>query len=133
MILIFKPTNKKTNEQNKSAELYPRLNINFLKVIVIVLGLAIFSMISIIVLKLLRGDLNKNNTVFTNTSEDFHSEYILELPNIKSIKSVALDNGNILIFTEDNLSSSLIAITKNNKIKIIKLQNSNVVKFNKLK
>ena len=125
--------NKKTNDQNKSAELYPRLNINFLKVIVIVLGLAIFVMISIIVLKILRGDLNKNNTVFTNTSDDFHSEYILELPNIKSIKSVALDNENILIFTEDNLSSSLINITKNNKIKIIKLQNSNVVKFNKLK
>ena len=125
--------NKKTNDQNKSAELYPRLNINFLKVIVIVLGLAIFSMISIIVFKILRGDLNKNNTEFTNTSDDFHSEYILELPNIKSIKSVALDNENILIFSEDNLSSSLITITKNNKIKIIKLQNSNVVKFNKLK
>ena len=125
--------NKKTNDQNKSAELYPRLNINFLKVIVIVLGLAIFSMISIIVFKVLRGDLNKNNTEFTNTSDDFHSEYILELPNIKSIKSIALDNENILIFSEDNLSSSLITITKNNKIKIIKLQNSNVVKFNKLK
>ena len=125
--------NKKTNDQNKSAELYPRLNINFLKVIVIVLGLAIFAMISIIALKILRGDLNKNNTEFTNTSDDFYSEYILELPNIKSIKSIALDNENILIFTEDNLSSSLINITKNNKIKIIKLQNSNVVKFNKLK
>ena len=125
--------NKKTNDQNKSAELYPRLNINFLKVIVIVLGLAIFVMISIIVLKILRGDLNKNNTEFTNTSDDFQSEYILELPNIKSIKSIALDNENILIFSEDNLSSSLITITKNNKIKIIKLQNSNVVKFNKLK
>ena len=125
--------NKKTNDQNKSAELYPRLNINFLKVIVIVLGLAIFAMISIIVLKILRGDLNKNYTEFTNTSDNFHSEYILELPNIKSIKSIALDNENILIFSEDNLSSSLITITKNNKIKIIKLQNSNVVKFNKLK
>ena len=125
--------NKKTNDQNKSAELYPKLNINFLKVIVIVLGLAIFAMISIIVLKILRGDLNKNNTEFTNTSDDFLSEYILGLPNIKSIKSIALDNENILIFSEDNLSSSLITITKNNKIKIIKLQNSNVVKFNKLK
>ena len=125
--------NKKTNDQNKSAELYPKLNINFLKVIVIVLGLAIFAMISIIVLKILRGDLNKNNTEFTNTSDEFYSEYILELPNIKSIKSIALDNENILIFSEDNLSSSLITITKNNKIKIIKLQNSNVVKFNKLK
>ena len=125
--------NKKTDNQNKSAELYPRLNINFLKVIVIVLGLAIFAMISIIVLKILRGDLNKNNTEFTNTSDDFYSEYILELPNIKSIKSIALDNENILIFSEDNLSSSLTTITKNNKIKIIKLQNSNVIKFNKLK
>ena len=125
--------NKKTNDQNKSSELYPRLNINFLKVIVIVLGLALFVMIFIIVLKILRGDLNKNNTKFTDASDDYHSEYILELPNIKSIKSIALDNENILIFSEDNLSSSLITITKNNKIKIIKLQNSNVVKFNKLK
>ncbi len=125
--------NKKTNDQNKSTELYPKLNLNFLKVIVIVLGLAIFMMISIIILKILSGDLNKNNTEFTNTSDNFHSEYILELPNIKSIKSVALDNENILIFTEDNLSSSLITINKKNKIKIIKLQNSNVVKFNKLK
>ena len=91
--------NKKTDDQNKSAELYPRLNINFLKVIVIVLGLAIFAIISIIVLKILRGDLNKNNTELTNTSDDFHSEYILELPNIKSIKSIALDNENILIFS----------------------------------
>ena len=125
--------NKKINYQNKSAELYPKLNINFLKVIVIVLGLAIFLMVSIIVFKILRGDLDKNNTTFINASDDLYSEYLLELPNIKSIKSIALDNENILIFSEDNLSSSLITITKNNKIKIIKLQNSNVVKFNKLK
>ena len=125
--------NKKINYQNKSAELYPKLNINFLKVIVIVLGLAIFMMISIIVFKILRGDLNKNNTEHVNTSDDLHSEYILGLPNIKSIKSIVLDNENLLIYTEDNLSSSLITINKNNKIKIIKLENSNEVKFNKLK
>ena len=124
--------NKKNNYQNKSAELYPKLNINFLKVIVIVLGLAIFMMISIIVFKILRGDLNKNNTAFFDSSDDLYSEYILELPNIKSIKSIALDNESLLIYTEDNLSSSLITITKNNKIKIIKLENSNEVKFNKL-
>tara|TARA_Y100000991_G_C21816334_1_gene281952 strand:+ start:249 stop:638 length:390 start_codon:yes stop_codon:yes gene_type:complete len=124
--------NKKINYQNKSAELYPKLNINFLKVIVIVLGLAIFMIISIIVFKILRGDLNKNNTELVNTSEELHSEYILGLPNIKSIKSIVLDNENLLIYTEDNLSSSLITINKNNKIKIIKLENSNEVKFNKL-
>ena len=124
--------NKKINYQNKSAELYPKLNINFLKVIVTVLGLAIFMMISIIVFKILRGDLNKNNTEHVNTSDDFYSEYILGLPNIKSIKSIVLDNENLLIYTEDNLSSSLITINKNNKIKIIKLENSNEVKFKKL-
>ena len=89
-------------------------------------------MISIIVFKILRGDLNKNNTELVNTSDDLHSEYILGLPNIKSIKSIVLDNENLLIHTEDNLSSSLITINKNNKIKIIKLENSNEVKFNKL-
>ena len=125
--------NKKINYQNKSAELYPKLNINFLKVIVTVLGLAIFMMISIIVFKILRGDLNKNNTELFNTSDELHSEYILGLPNIKSIKSIVLDNENLLIYTEDNLSSSLITINKNNKIKIIKLENSSEVKFDKLK
>ena len=90
--------NKKINYQNKSAELYPKLNINFLKVIVIVLGLAIFMIISIIVFKILRGDLNKNNTELVNTSEELHSEYILGLPNIKSIKSIVLDNENLLIY-----------------------------------
>tara|TARA_B100000965_G_scaffold398445_1_gene416579 strand:+ start:75 stop:458 length:384 start_codon:yes stop_codon:yes gene_type:complete len=124
--------NKNNNYQHKSAELYPKLNINFLKVIVIVLGLAIFLMVSIIVFKILRGDLDKNNTTFINTSDDLYSEYLLELPNIKSIKTITLDNENLLIYTEDNQSSSLITITKNNKIKIIKLQNSNEVKFNKL-
>ena len=124
--------NKKINYQNKSAELYPKLNINFLKVIVIVLGLAIFIMITIIVFKILKGDLNKNNTELFNKSDELHSEYILGLPNIKSIKSIVLDNENLLIYTEDNLSSSLITINKNNKIKIIKLENSNEVKFNKL-
>ena len=124
--------NNKTNNQNKTAQLHSKLNINFLKVIVIVLGLAIFMMISIIIFKVLRGDLNKYNTKFNNRSDDLYSEYILELPNINSIKSIALDNENILLHTEDNQSSSLINITKNNKIKIIKLQNSNVVKFKKL-
>ena len=124
--------NKKNNYQHKSAELYPKLNINFLKVIVIVLGLAIFLMVSIIVFKILRGDLDKNNIELVNTSDALYSEYILGLPNIKSIKSIVLDNENLLIFTEDNLSSSLININKNNKIKIIKLENSNEVKFNKL-
>ena len=124
--------NKKINYQNKFAELNSKLNINFLKVIVIVLGLAIFIMISIIVFKILRGDLNKNNTELFNKSDEFHSEYILGLPNIKSIKSIVLDNENLLIYTEDNLSSSLITINKNNKIKIIKLENSNEVKFKKL-
>ena len=89
--------NKKINYQNKSAELNSKLNINFLKVIVIVLGLAIFMMIAIIVFKILRGDLNKNNTTFTHTSDDLYSEYLLELPNIKSIKNITLDNENILI------------------------------------
>ena len=124
--------NKKINYQNKSAELYPKLNINFLKVIVIILGLAIFMMIFVIVFKILNGDLNKNNTELVNKSDDLHSEYILGLPNIKSIKSIVLDNENLLIYTEDNLSSSLITINKNNKIKIIKLENSNEIKFNKL-
>ena len=52
--------NNTSDKQNKKKESDPKLNINFLKTLVIILGLAIFSLIFVIIYKVLNGDLNKN-------------------------------------------------------------------------
>ena len=123
--------NNSSDQQDKKYESVPKLNINFLKTLVIILGLAIFSLIFVIIYKVLNGDLNnkKQNIDYKNSN---FSEFILEIPNINSIKSIEFDNENILIVTDDNNVLSLITITKENKLKIINLKNSNKLKLNKL-
>ena len=122
--------NNSSDQQDKKYESVPKLNINFLKTLVIILGLAIFSLIFVIIYKVLNGDLNKKQNI-DYTSSNF-SEFLLEMPNINSIKSIEFDNENILIVTDDNNTLSLITITKKNKLKIINLKTSNKLKLNKL-
>ena len=122
--------NNSSDQQDKKYESVPKLNINFLKTLVIILGLAIFSLIFVIIYKVLNGDLNKKQNI-DHKSSNF-SEFLLEIPNINSIKSIEFDNENILIVTDDNNTLSLITITKKNKLKIINLKNSNKIKLNKL-
>ena len=123
--------NNSSDQEDKKYESAPKLNINFLKTLVIILGLAIFSLIFVIIYKVLNGDLNnkKQNIDYKNSNL---SEFILEIPNINSIKSIEFDNENILIVTDDNNVLSLITITKENELKIINLKNSNKIKLNKL-
>ena len=123
--------NNSSDQEDKKYESVPKLNINFLKTLVIILGLAIFSLIFVIIYKVLNGDLNnkKQNIDYKNSNL---SEFILEIPNINSIKSIEFDNENILIVTDDNNTLSLITITKKNKLKIINLKTSNKLKLNKL-
>ena len=52
--------NNSSDQQDKKNESVPKLNINFLKTLVIILALAIFSLIFVITYKVLNGDLNKN-------------------------------------------------------------------------
>ena len=123
--------NNSSDQEDKKYESAPKLNINFLKTLVIILGLAIFLLIFVIIYKVLNGDLKnkKQNIDYKNAN---FSEFLLEIPNINSIKSIEFDNENILIVTDDNNVLSLITITKENKLKIINLKNSNKLKLNKL-
>lgn len=123
--------NNSSDQEDKKYETAPKLNINFLKTLVIILGLAIFSLIFVIIYKVLNGDLKnkKQNIDYKNSN---FSEFLLEIPNINSIKSIEFDNENILIVTDDNNVLSLITINKENKLKIINLKNSNKLKLNKL-
>ena len=124
--------NNSSDQQDKKYEFVPKLNINFLKTLVIILGLAIFSLIFVIIYKVLNGDLNKNQKQNIDDKSSNFSEFLLEIPNINSIKSIEFDNENILIVTDDNNTLSLITITKKNKLKIINLKTSNKLKLNKL-
>ena len=124
--------NNTSDKQNKKKESGPKLNINFLKTLVIILGLAIFSLIFVMIYKVLNGDLNKNKIQNIDFKSSNFSEYLLEMPNINSIKSVEFDNENILIITDNNNILSLITITKTNELKVIKIKNSNKLKFKKL-
>ena len=124
--------NNSSDQQDKKYESVPKLNINFLKTLVIILGLAIFSLIFVIIYKVLNGDLDKNKIRNIDSKGSSFSEYLLEIPNINLIKSIEFDNENILIVTDDNNTLRLITITKTNKLKIINLKKSIKLKFDKL-
>ena len=122
-----------SDKQNKEKEFAPTVNLKFLKIIVIALGLSIFLLIFVIVFKVMNGDLQKDNPNNINQQNSKYSEFKLELPNIKSIKSIDWDNGNIFIILDDNLSMKLLSIDGNNKLKVIQIINSKDIKYTKLK
>ena len=122
-----------SDKQNKEKEFAPIVNLKFLKIIVIALGLSIFLLIFVIVFKVMNGDLQKDNPNNIKQQNSEYSEFKLELPNIKSIKSIDWDNGNIFIILDDNLSMKLLSIDGNNKLKVIQIINSKDIKYTKLK
>ena len=115
--------NEKINEPSTS----PIISLNFLKILVIILGIAILSLIFIICYKLLNGDLSDKKFKQNISSEDF----ILSLPDESSIKSVSLDGENILIYTEEKNQKKLILLIDTKKIKVIKIINGKNIQINK--
>ena len=122
-----------SDKQNKEKEFAPIINLKFLKIIVIALGLSIFLLIFVIFFKVMNGDLQKDNANNIKHQNSKYSEFKLELPNLKSIKSIDWDNGNIFIILDDNLSMKLLSIDSNNKLKVIQIINSKDIKYTKLK
>ena len=122
-----------SDNQNKEKEFAPIINLKFLKILVIALGLSILLLIFIIVFKVMNGDLKKDNPMDINTQNSIYSEFKLELPNVKSIKSIDWDGGGVFIIMDDNISLKLVSIDDNNKLKVIKIINSKDIKYTKLK
>jgi len=122
-----------SDKQNKEKEFAPIINLKFLKILVITLGLSILFLIFTIVFKVMNGDLKKDNPMDINTQNSIYSEFKLELPNVKSIKSIDWDGGDIFIIMDDNISLKLVSIDDNNKLKVIKIINSKDIKYTKLK
>ncbi|MAC61890.1 MAG: hypothetical protein CMN37_08405 [SAR116 cluster bacterium] len=130
---IIKMKIDSSNKQNKEKEFAPIINLKFLKIIVIALGLSIFLLIFVIVYKVMNGDLQKNNPNNIQYQNTKYSEFKLELPNVKSIKSIDWDDGNIFIILDDNLSMKLLSIDNKNKLKVIQIINSKDIKYTKFK
>ena len=121
------------DKQKKEKEFAPIINLKFLKIIVIALGLSIFLLIFVIVFKVMNGDLQKDKPNNIKRQNSKYSEFKLELPNVKSIKSIDWDNGNIFIISDDNLSMKLLSIDGKNQLKVIQIINSKDIKYTKLK
>lgn len=115
--------NKKINEPSTS----PIISLNFLKILVIILGIAILSLIFIICYKLLNGGLNSNKLKQSVSSEN----YILSLPEESSIESLELDGENILIYTEEKNQKNLILLVDTKKIKVIEIINGKNIQIDK--
>ena len=115
--------NKKINEPSIS----PIISLNFLKILVIILGIAILSLIFIICYKLLNGDLSNNKFKQSVSSEN----YILSLPDESYIKSLELDGENILIYTEEKNQRKLILLIDTKKIIVIKIINGKNIQIDK--
>ena len=122
-----------SDKQNKEKEFAPIINLKFLKIIVIALGLSIFLLIFVIVFKVMNGDLQKDHHNNIKHQNAKYSEFKLELPNVESIKSIDLIDGNIFITLDDNLSMKILSIDDNNKLKVIQIINSKDIKYTKLK
>ena len=123
--------NFKTMKNNKINEppTSPIISLNFLKILVIILGIAILSLIFIICYKLLNGDLSNNKFKQSVSSEN----YILSLPDESSIKSLELDGENILIYTEEQNQRKLILLIDTKKIKVIKIIKGKNIQIDKQK
>ena len=117
--------NKKINEPPTS----PIISLNFLKILVIILGIAILSLIFIICYKLLNDGLNSDKLKQSVSSEN----YILSLPDESSIKSIELDGENILIYTEEKNQKKLILLIDTKTIKVIKIINGKNIQIDKQK
>ena len=117
--------NKNINKPSTS----PIISLNFLKILVIILGIAILSLIFIICYKLLNGDLSNNKFKQSVSSEN----YILSLPEESSIQSLELDGENILIYTEEKNQKKLILLIDAKKIKVITIKNGKNIKIDNQK
>lgn len=115
--------NEKINEPSTS----PIISLNFLKILVIILGIAIISLIFIICYKLLNGGLNSDKLKQSVSSEN----YILSLPEESSIESLELDGENILIYTEEKNQKNLILLLDTKKIKVIEIINGKNIQIDK--
>ena len=100
--------------------------LRLLKIIVIILGFAIFFLISLIIFKVARGDLDKKST-FTKIEKRVPSKEYLKLliPNEYNIKTISGKDEDILILLEGSNEQKIISI-HNNKLKVIDVEKGNI-------
>ena len=112
------------------------LNLNFLKALVVILGIAIFSLIIIIIFKIMNGDLSSKkvnyNEIEINNSLNFINKYKLSLKKNDNIKNIFSAGKNIVIHIENVQGNSLLILDESQKIKLIILNEEDKYSFNEV-
>ena len=111
------------------------LNINFLRNLVIILAIAILSLITVIVIKIVNGDISKSN----KSDFEHHLPLSTKVKNFKltipighKIEKV-FANGNVLTFlTKDENNNYFLIVSQKEKIEIIKILNGDSFKYEEI-
>ena len=112
------------------------LNLNFLRALVVILGIAIFSLISLIIFKIMNGDLysKKGNNIknqIINTS-DIIQKYELLIKRNDTINKIFSADGNIVIQIKNDLGTSFLIIDVDQKIRLVTIKKANDYSFNEV-
>ena len=102
------------------------IKLRLLKIIVIILGFAIFFLISLIIFKIARGDLDKKSPSTKIEKRVLSKEHLkLLIPNEYNIKMMSGKDEEILILLESSNEQKIISI-HNNKLKLIDVEKRNI-------
>ena len=111
------------------------LNINFLRTLVIVLAIAILLLISLIIYKIINGDLSSSNNqkLEQNTFSKLNiiEEFKLTIPDNGKIETIFHNEGKIFIRVQNQKEKSLIIISNQNNIDVIKIVKGDKYSFEK--
>ena len=105
-------------------------SIRLLKFFVIILGIAILSLISLMIFKITRGDLNKNSdTIIQNIQTQRNNNFKLTIPENENIISISSELDDIFILTEGVKSQRIIIISNLKDLKIIEIKKDKEISF----
>ena len=105
-------------------------SIRLLKFFVIILGIAILSLISLMIFKITRGDLNKNSdTIIQNIQTQRNNNFKLTIPENENIISISSELDDIFILTEGVKIQRIIIISNLKDLKVIEIKKDKEISF----
>ena len=113
------------------------LNLNFLRFIVIILAIAILSLFTIIVIKIMNGDISKSESFDSEKNILLSSKEIrnfeLTIPINSDVEKIFADANNIILLTQNKNEQSFVIISSKKNIEVIKIINGENYYFEEVK